>query len=263
MNNQPIGVFDSGVGGLSVFFKLIDFLPHENFLYLADVKNCPYGDKKTSQIRQLALRNIRFLLEQECKLIVLACNTLTILNINFLRKKFSPISFVGIVPPVKQAVLQSKTGHILVFSTKATQQSQYLQGLIKQFASNKKIYNLAGPGLVEIIETGQIKGRLINRLLEKFLAKPLKDPKVDIVAGGCTHYYFIQKAILDLFPQPVKFIQTSLPVARQIKRILAKDNAFALRRQFLKFFTTGDSAKFNQVFKLFCGFQIQAKKVKL
>lgn len=201
--------------------------------------------------------------EKKCKAIVLACNTLTTISLNFLRTRFPFVCFVGIVPPIKPAVLQSKTGHIVIFSTQATKKSQYLQDLMKHFAPNKKIYNVCAPGLVEIIEKGQIKGKKINKLLKKSLKQALKDSKVDVVVAGCTHYYFIKQAILGVFPQKVKFMEATLPVALQIKRILEKNNLFSYRRRFLRFLTTGYSISFEKTFKNLCGFQIQAKEVKL
>lgn len=263
MVNKAIGVFDSGVGGLSIFLTLKKLLPQESFIYLADQKNCPYGEKTRERIKSLSYKNTQFLLDRGSKLIVIACNTATTAAIDFLRKKFPKVSFIGVVPVVKPAAEQSLTGHFVILSTQATQKSQYLKQLISKFTKNKVIYNLSCPGLAEIIEKGKAKGKKINNLLKKYLKSALKDAKVDILATGCTHYPFARGVIVSLFPQKIKFIEPSLAVAQQVKRILKEKNIFSERRRSDKFFTTGLPCSFEKSFQRLIGFKIEAKKVKL
>lgn len=262
LNNRPIGVFDSGIGGLSIFLALKKLLPKENFIYLADQKNCPYGEKSRGEIKKFSLQGVQFLLKKDCKLIIIACNTATTAAINYLRKKLPGVSFIGVVPPVKPAAEQNRTGHFIILSTKATQKSKYLKQLINKFAKNKVVYNLFCPGLVKIIEKGKTGGKKVNNLLKKCLKSALKDPKVDILATGCTHYPFARGAILSLFPQKIKFIEPSLDVARQVKRVLKQKNIFSEKKETDKFFTTGVPHSFEKSFQKLIGFKIKTEKVK-
>lgn len=262
MDNRPIGIFDSGVGGLSIFLILRKLLPQETFLYLADQKNCPYGTKNKEKIKKLSYQNSQFLLNKGCKLVVIACNTATVKAIDFLRGHFK-VPFVGVVPMVKPAAKESLTGHFIILSTKTTQKSQYLKQLIADFTQDKVVYNLSCSPLIEMIEKGETRGKKINCLLKKCLKSGLKDKKVDLVATGCTHYPFVKKAIINLFPQKIKFIEPSLAVSRQVKRILKEKNIFSSKKTADNFFTTGKAASLAKTFNKLIGFKIRVKKVKL
>lgn len=260
--NKPIGIFDSGVGGLSIYLAVKKLLPKETVYYLADQANCPYGDKSLIRIKKAALKSIKYLYNLECKLVVVGCNTVTTNAINYLRDQL-PIPLVGIVPVVKPAVKYSKTGHIVILSSLATKKSLILKDLIKKFAFDKKIYNLACPGLADLIEEGIIKKGEIKKLLKKCLEPALNDNLIDVIATGCTHYFFAKERIINFFNKKVKFIEPSLAVARQTKRLLKEKKILSDKKLKDRFFTTAKADNFEKIFYKFTGFKIKAKKVKL
>lgn len=262
MENQPIGIFDSGVGGLSILLAIQKILPKEHFVYLADQENCPYGEKTRVEIRRLSFKNTKFLLSKQCKVIVIACNTATVSAIDLLRKRFPKIPFIGIEPGIKPGVKLSKTGHIVVLSTPVTQKSQRLGNLIKKFSKGKKVYNLGCPGLVDLIEKGEIKSPKVVRLLKKSLGRALKDPLVDILVLGCTHYFFVKELILELFPKKIKIITTAEPVVKQVKRVLKAESLLTgYKEKRDQFFTSGNVIAFNQVVNKLTGFLIESDKI--
>lgn len=252
MNNQ-IGIFDSGVGGLSIFKTLKKKLPLENYFYLADQMNCPYGTKKPAEIKKLAYKNVSFLVKKQCKLIILACNTVTVSAIKFLRLSFPKIPFVGVVPPVGPAIKQSQTGHVIILSTPATQKSNYLKRLIKKHGQNKVVYNLSSANLVGAIEKGVISGNKINELLKICFQKVIKDPKIDVLATGCTHYPFIKNLLTDCFKQRIVFVEPSFSVAKQVKNILVGNNLLSSKKTRDYFLTTGSKKKFRDLVAKFSG----------
>ncbi|MBU1931752.1 glutamate racemase [Patescibacteria group bacterium] len=257
-----IGFFDSGVGGLAIFNQAQQLLPRENFIYLADQLNCPYGEKTAQQIQQFSLRAVDFLVQKGCRLIVVACNTATTQALELLRRQFPKTFFVGIVPVVKPASRQSKTGHLVILSTQVTQKSQALKELITRHAGNKTVYNLSGSGLVELIEQGLIQGPKITKKLITCLQPALQDQQVDIVAAGCTHYIFLASEIVKLFTNKVKFIEPSQAVVQQLKKLLKENKLGSNKIMTAKtfFFTTGNVAKFSQVASQLLKTKIMAQK---
>ena len=141
MDNRPIGVFDSGVGGLSIWRAMRRMLPQESLIFFADSGHVPYGEKSTAELHDLTGRIARFLIERDVKMIVVACNTATVHAIGYLRETFPEIPFVGVVPVVKTLARRTRTGTIAVLSTPATAQSPYLAGLIEEFAPDKNVIN--------------------------------------------------------------------------------------------------------------------------
>lgn len=260
--NKPIGIFDSGVGGISIYLAIKKVLPKESLYYLADQANCPYGDKPQVKIKKASFKSLSYLYNLNCKLIVIGCNTVTTNAIDYLRKKF-PIPLVGVVPVVKPAVRSSKTGHFIILSTQATKKSKSLRKLINKFVINQKVYNLACSGLADLIEKGIIKGKKVKKLLKKSLKPALKDNSVDIIATGCTHYFFIKKSALSFFNKNVNFIEPSKPVAKQVKRVLIEKKILSNKKFKDRFFTTGNKKDFENSFFRLTGLKITAKKVKL
>ena len=175
MNNRPIGVFDSGIGGLTVWQEIVSLLPGESVIYLADQAFFPYGGKTRSGLQKRTEKICRFLIKEKVKLIVVACNTATVAAIDFLRKKF-PLPFVGVEPAIKPAVRLSKTGIIGVLATKVTAQSKRRRKLIKEFAQGKKVVTVDASELTPLIEAGQE----VTPVLEKLLL-PLKKAGVDVL----------------------------------------------------------------------------------
>src|SRR3990170_973094 len=165
MDNRPIGVFDSGVGGLSIWRAIRKLLPQESMAFFADSGHVPYGEKPTEELEDLAGRITRFLLSNEAKLIVVACNTATVHTIAYLREAFPDVPFVGVVPVVKTLARQTHTGTIAVLSTPATSGSPYLSGLIEEFAPDKRVINIGCDGLEDLVESGQARTGRATALL--------------------------------------------------------------------------------------------------
>jgi len=260
---QAIGFFDSGVGGLSILKITQTLLPQENYFYLADQVNCPYGEKNPTEIKSLSLKAITFLVKHNCKLIVLACNTATVAAIKFLRQRFPAVIFVGVVPVVKPALKASQTDHVVVFSTTATAKSRPVRTMVAE-ADSAKVYNLACPGLVEMVEAGIFKGKQLSQKLKLCLQSGLNDNLVDVLAVGCTHYAFLEAEIVKLFKNRVKFIQAAKPVSQQIKRVLKAHRALnSIGTGQVQFCTTGNPTKFKLVASQLLGQKIKAKKVIL
>src|SRR4030067_3073495 len=184
MNSKPIGVFDSGIGGLSLIDEIRKTLPNESIIYFADRANFPYGDKPQIQIRKIAGNNVAWLLNQRVKLIVIACNTATISAITYLREKFPNISFVGMEPAVKPASAKSKKGIIILSSPKATKSKQ-LRILINNYANNIKVFNIGSLELVQAIEEEWDPAK-IDRILEVLLPQKIICQADKLVLGG-TH----------------------------------------------------------------------------
>lgn len=219
--NKPIGVFDSGVGGTSIWKELHELMPNESTIYLADSKNAPYGEKSSEEILRLSIKNTEFLIEQNCKLIVVACNTATTNAIDYLRKNYQ-VPFIGIEPAIKPAALQTKTKKVGILATKGTLSSSLFFNTSKLYATGVKIYEQEGSGLVELIEAGLLDSKKIKNLLIKFL-QPMLEEGIDCLVLGCTHYPYLIPVLKEILPSHVKVIDSGQAVAQQIKTILEKN----------------------------------------
>ncbi len=240
MQNQPIGILDSGVGGLTIWDKIINLLPQESAIYIADSLNCPYGSKAEAEIYERSKKMTSFLLEKEAKLIVVACNTITVSCLDKLREKFANVPIVGIVPVVKTAAETTRNARIGVLSTTRTDKSVYQKNLIKKFAGDCQVFTHGTDDLVPLIEKGILKGEEIDLVLNIVLDK-FKKEKIDTLALGCSHFPFLKKQIGKYFGSSVDVLDSSGAVARQVKRVLGKaDLASEKKNQEYKFFTTGD-----------------------
>lgn len=217
-DNRPIGIFDSGVGGTSIWKEIIDLLPYENTLYLADSKYAPYGEKSSDEIIALSGKNTEFLLSKNCKLIVVACNTATTNAIDNLRNKYD-LSFIGIEPAIKPAALASKNQTIGILATKGTLSSALFAKTASTHAQGIEIVEVIGTGLVELIESGQIYTEAMRRLLNRSL-KPMLDKKIDHLVLGCSHYPYLIPILKELLPPEVSIIDSGQAVAKQTKNIL-------------------------------------------
>jgi glutamate racemase len=247
MDDRPIGVFDSGVGGLSIWRAIRKLLPQESLDFLADSGHVPYGEKTTAQLEDLTSRITRFLLSLDAKMIVVACNTATVHTIAYLREQFPDIPFVGVVPVVKTLSRRTKTGTIAVLSTPATSTSPYLAGLIQEFAPELHVVNVGCDGLENAIENGEVRNHTTTALLERHLA-PVIDSDADVVGLGCTHYPFLRSRIKSMLGPGVTLYDPSRPVARRVRQLLVADDAFAQNpAPTFRYYTTGDAAIFNSV----------------
>jgi len=219
---QPIGFFDSGVGGLSLLPAVSAILPHEDICYLADEAFSPYGDKTHKEILERARIITRKLLAFECKLIVLACNTATTQVINQLRKEFS-VPFVGIEPAIKPAALTTQTGVVGVLATKGTLNSQLFHKSCLEHGSKIQLIEQIGTGLVSCVESNKINYPSTFTLLKSYL-NPMIDQDMDTLVLGCTHYPFLLPVIKKIIPSHVQIIDNSQAVAKQIKRRLLEQD---------------------------------------
>ena len=215
---QPIGIFDSGIGGLSIWKEIITLLPHENIIYLADSKNAPYGQKSQETILEFSIKNTELLIEKGCKIIVIACNTATTNAIDYLRKQYN-IPFIGIEPAIKPAALQTVTNNIGILATKGTLSSSLFHSTSKEFTEGIQVIEQIGEGLVPLIETGQIESVAMQVLLEKLLNPMLKN-NIDYLVLGCSHYPFLIPKIQQILGDKVKIIDSGAAVAKQTKAVL-------------------------------------------
>jgi len=214
MKNNPIGIFDSGVGGLSVLQSIRARLPNEDLIYIADFLYVPYGDKSQDLITQRAVALTQFLLQKNAKAIVVACNTATVSAIQELRSLFS-IPIIGIEPGVKPAGLATKSGTIGVLATQRTLASHSFNNLLNRLVSHRKVELQACPGLVEQVEKRALNGKETRRLLEKYVV-PLLEKGADTLVLGCTHYPFLIPLIRDIAGKHIEVIDTGDAVAKQL-----------------------------------------------
>lgn len=219
--NNPIGIFDSGVGGTSIWKEINALLPSENTIYLSDSFNAPYGEKNKDEIIQLSIKNTEYLLDKNCKLIVVACNTATTNAIKVLREKYK-VPFIGIEPAIKPAALKTKTNIIGILATKGTLNSELFEKTSN--ALDQKIIRkeIVGKGLVELIESGKLNSKEMNTLLLKYL-KPLLHQNIDCLVLGCTHYPYLIPQIRKIVGNKIKIIDSGEAVAKQTKFILEKN----------------------------------------
>ena len=240
MDNRPVGLFDSGVGGLTIWRATKSLLPQESLIFLADSGNVPYGKKSPEELHDLTARIVRFLQRFDVKLIVVACNTATVHALDHLRATFPEIQFVGVVPVVKTLASQTHTGTIAVLSTPATAESPYLTDLIKEFAADKRVLRVGIDGLEDAVEGGEARSAKTTALLERHLA-PVVESDADVVGLGCTHYPFLRDRIERILGPGVRIYDPSEPVARRVQQLLEQQDALAQNdHPTYRFFTTGD-----------------------
>ena len=216
-NNQPIGIFDSGIGGTSIWREIHQLLPNEKTIYLADSKNAPYGQKSKQEIIALSMKNTDLLLDMECKLIVVACNTATTNAIKELRAKYD-IPFIGIEPAIKPAATNSKTQTIGILATQGTLISELFYNTTQKF-QNTKIIEQVGHGLVQLIENGEINSPEMTQLLHSYL-QPMIQADIDYLVLGCSHYPYLIPQIRKILPNNIQIIDSGEAVAKQTKNIL-------------------------------------------
>lgn len=264
-----IGIFDSGVGGLSVWREITRLMPKEPIIYFSDSGHVPYGEKTPKELIRLSKKICKFLLLKKVKLVVIACNTATAYCIEKLRGEFN-IPFVGTVPPVKPAAASSKIGKVAVMATPATVRSAYLSQLISDFSQGSQVVKIPAYYLEDQVEDGKLNGYDTKLLLEKYL-KSAKLAGIDGLALGCTHYPFLISAIKKIIGAQVKIFNPAPAVAAQVRRILTQNGQLLNKKlsgvgvngkKYL-FYTTGAPKKFSQVAGKLLKRQITAKKVSL
>lgn len=247
MSNQPIGIFDSGIGGTSIFKEIHALLPNENYIYLADSKNAPYGNKSKEEIIQLSIKNTELLLKKECKLIVVACNTATTNAISYLRAHYQ-VPFIGIEPAIKPAALNTKTNVVGILATKGTLSSQLFHKTSDLYGSGIKIIEKIGEGIVPLIENGKLESQEMKSLLKGYI-EPMLQANIDYLVLGCTHYPYLIPLLEDLLPKHVKIIDSGLAVAKQTKAVLNSNQLLntSSNKSSIKFFSNGELSVLNSI----------------
>tara|TARA_B100000401_G_scaffold398403_1_gene309020 strand:+ start:133 stop:909 length:777 start_codon:yes stop_codon:yes gene_type:complete len=237
---NPIGIFDSGIGGISILEKLKQLLPNENFIYLADNQNCPYGSKSKKEIISLSKKNCEKLIELNCKIIIIACNTSTTNSIKKLREIIA-IPIIGIEPGLKPAIHYTKTKNIGILATEKTLGSKlFFETLNQNRIDDIHIHEQIGYELVNLIEEGSHSKQNLYKILEKYLV-PMINKKIDYLLLGCTHYNHIKDIIEEIIPVDIKIVDTITPVNKRVLNILKSNNILnkSTNKRTIKIFYNG------------------------
>ena len=236
---NPIGIFDSGVGGTSIWKEIHSLLPLEHTIYLADSANAPYGEKPKEEISRLSVKNTEKLLEMGAKTIVVACNTATTNAIQHLRSSYQ-VPFIGIEPAIKPAALNTQTRSIGILATKGTLSSALFARTSDLYSKDIKVIEVVGKGLVQAIEKGEKDSAFVENVLREML-KPMLDAGIDHLVLGCSHYPYLVPTLKKILPEHVNIIDSGMAVARQTKVVLQSMDLLAETPQKPPvFFTNGD-----------------------
>lgn len=256
--NKPIGVFDSGIGGLTVVKELIRLLPNEKIVYFGDTARVPYGIKSKQTIVKFSLENILFLLKQNVKTIVVACNTASSAALPILKRHFK-IPIIGVIAPgVKEAVYATRNKRIGVIATKATVNSRAYERQIKRINSSIKVFNQACPLLVPLAEEGWAHQKATYDIASFYL-NPFKKSKIDTLILGCTHYPLLKSVFKQILGSRVRLIDSAQQVAYETKEALANEgllNSKRVRNRHL-FYVSDELQQFKKVAKNFLGHEIK------
>lgn len=260
---SPIGIFDSGVGGLSVLRAIRTQMPEESVLYFGDQGHIPYGPRPMEQIRDFSQAITNFLLEHDAKIIVVACNTASAAALKYLRENFPSIQFVGMEPAVKPAAETTQTGKVGVLATPATFQGALYASVVERFANGVELFQNTCNGLVQQIEQGNLNGDETRRILEGAL-HPMLEKNIDTVVLGCTHYPFVIPLIQEVVGEKVRVIDPAPAVAKQVKRRL---EAVGLENESsgigkVKFYTSGDPEELKSLLPVLLGEVGEVEKVE-
>ena len=245
---NPIGLFDSGIGGISILEKLKQLLPNENFIYLADNQNCPYGSKSKKEIISLSKKNCEKLIELNCKIIIIACNTSTTNSIKKLREIIA-IPIIGIEPGLKPAIHYTKTKNIGILATKKTLGSElFFETLNQNRIDDIHIHEQIGYELVNLIEEDSHSKQNLQKILEKYLV-PMINKNIDCLLLGCTHYNHIKDIIEEIIPVDIKIVDTIAPVNKRALNILKSNDILnkSTNKRTIKIFYNGKKLSRNYV----------------
>jgi glutamate racemase len=264
-----VGVFDSGVGGLTVLRDLLRELPDERYIFFGDTGNCPYGVRPESEIIELSLNGAAFLLGRGAKLIVVACNTASSAAIDALRATWPEVKFIAVVPAVKPAVEMTRVGRVAVAATNSAAQSAYLHGLIEQFGQGVAVYPVGCQRLVTLAEAGQLDGPEVEREIHRRI-DPLLAKGIDVLALGCTHFPAMRPVFERVVGPGVRVIDSGAAVARQTRRVLTQQGLLTpedrgpaeeprLPRPDDEFWRSGPNTAFEEVATLLLGAPVVAQ----
>ena len=264
----PIGVFDSGVGGLTILSALRQELPHENYIYLGDTAHCPYGLRSEADIIELSVQISRFLIAQGVKLIVVACNTASQAALAALRAAFPSIPFVGVVPAVKPAARATKKGRIGIAATNQAAKAIYLRQLIDEFAGGIQAFAIGCPELVTLVEEGQFDGPQVEEAVRQGL-EPLLQEDIDVIVLGCTHFPALRPVIERIATPQVQVIDSGSAIARRTHYVLDTEGMThpntedAATGGDLQAWCSGDPETFNKVASKLLGYTVIARQAAL
>lgn len=258
----PIGVFDSGVGGLTILSELRRELPQEDYIFLGDTAHVPYGVRSDEEIVELSLQACSFLVQRGVKLIVVACNTASQAALSVLRASFA-IPFIGVVPAVKPAARATRNGRIGIVATNHAANASYLHHLIEDFATGVQVYAVGCPELVTLVENGLLDGPLIEETLHHSL-QPLLSKNVDVIVLGCTHFPAMRPAIERVAGKHVQVIDSGAAVARRMHSVLENDSLVkhiaSDPRGTLEVWCTGDPYAFSDVASKVLGYPVETRQ---
>lgn len=260
---NPIGVFDSGVGGLSVLRSIREQMPAEDLIYFGDQGHVPYGARSMEQIQSFSEGITKFLLKHDSKIIVIACNTASAAALQYLRATFPEVSFVGMEPAIKPAAEKTQTGKVGVLATPATFQGVLYASVVERFGADVELFQHTCQGLVAQIEVGELDAPKTRAILEEALL-PMLEKNIDTVVLGCTHYPFVIPLIELIVGENVRVIDPAPAVARQVKRLLEADGVInpGGRDARILFFTSGDSTSMKSLLPLLLGIDGEVESVK-
>lgn len=237
MNNQPIGIFDSGIGGTTVLKKIIEKLPNEKYMYYADIDNVPYGTKPKEEVKKYINQAVEFLVSKKVKAIVIACNTATSIAIEDLRKRYS-IPIIGIEPAVKPAIENRGEKRVLIMATPTTIREKKLNKLVQNLNANKYVDLIAMPRLVEFAEKGDFESREVEKYIQTELKQYNLNEYSELVLG-CTHFPLFKKTLSKIFPKETQFIDGSTGVANRLKNVLKEKNLLGKNKLEVKYYYSG------------------------
>lgn len=224
--NAPIGVFDSGAGGLTILTALREELPHEHYIYLGDTAHCPYGVRSDTEITQLTLASCRFLIAHGVKIIIIACNTASQAALTTLRATIAEVPFIGVVPAVKPAARLTKRGRIGIIATNQAAKALYLRQLIDEFAGGIEAFAAGCPDLVTLVEQGQLEGPTVEATVRQAL-QPVLAEDIDVLVLGCTHFPALRSVIERVAGPKVQIIDSGQAIARRTRAVLQAEGLLA------------------------------------
>ncbi|NOH03483.1 MAG: glutamate racemase [Chloroflexi bacterium] len=257
---SPIGVFDSGVGGLSVLREIRALMPGEDIIYFGDQGHVPYGPRSMKQIQDFSEGITRYLLEEGAKIIVVACNTASAAALKYLREMFPDVQFVGMEPAVKPAAEKTQTGKVGVLATPATFQGALYASVVERFANGVELFQNTCNGLVQEIEKGNLDGEETRRILEEALY-PMLEKNIDTVVLGCTHYPFVIPLVERIVGEKVRVIDPAPAVARQVKRLLEAGGLENQNGGRVRFVTSGEADSVKSVLRVLLGIESAVESV--
>lgn len=261
---QPIGIFDSGVGGLTVAQAIGQALPNERLVYFGDTVHMPYGEKSPEHIRQFCSQIVEFLMSQNVKLIVIACNTASAIAASYLRSQYwQQVEIIGVIRPVIQQIIQDQVSTLGILGTHATIGSGIYPQLIQEYGATLDVFQLATPLLAPMIEEGLMDTEVSRAVLHQYLSTP-GFTECEALLLACTHYPLLRQEISDFFSGTKRIYDNAAPLAKTVKKYLSEHNLLAdARKDENTFFVSEQTTHFEKTARMFYGKQISIQKIEL